>query len=346
MERLVVLRDDHAGKIRAYAGFATGLLMTGPPSTLQGGMQECLLNTAMSWSAAVRAAEEGLAKKVPREVPPPPHVGSLVRVEVNYKARVSVPGYYRIRSEVTSVKREEKRVVMDMQASIEEQAKDGKWTVLATGKSQRVFVYNAVMLRRQPPRKFGQITRIDRPAWAETEALLKVAAGRELLFDADVERNPGWVKPNAGGFPWRTVFGEGRISRMNAVFDKEAREICGCLFLDHGVEGAENGGGFMSPDALFGILDYLAVENSRQYLISTDQMHEGTQSVTAMMSLSPVQLPRVANSIYYSTKVAKVDGRKIFLTVEAREKPGGTLYATGEALFIVVQPSAASSAKI
>jgi hypothetical protein len=40
----------------------------------------------------------------------------------------------------------------------------------------------------------------------------------------------------------------------------------------------------------------------------------------------------------YTCKMVKMEGRKLFLGVEARDKPGGKIHVKGEALFIVVPP--------
>jgi len=306
--------------------------MTGPVSTLQGGMQETILQTCMARAAFEKALTDGLATKASRGGPP--HIGTLQSIEINYKARVSVPGYYRVRGLVTSVTKDGNNVIYDMESSIEANV-DDKWTVLATGKSRRLFKRPVPAALLYPRRHTGKQTRVERPKWNEVEVLLE-GPGKHLVFDADVERKPGWVKQGAGGFPWLTVFGPGRISKMTAIYEKSTSEMKGGIFLDHGVEGAENGGGFASPDALYSILDYLLVETSRQYLTASGVAEP--YSVTANMRLDIIELPRVPCMLSYTCKMVKMEGRKLFLGVEARDKPGGKIHVKGEALFIVVPP--------
>lgn len=283
-------------------------LMTGPVHTLQGGMQETLLNTAMTWAAATGAIDDGVAKRNTRGGPP--QVGTLKFVEVNYKARVTVPGYYRIRADVVDVKRDgSDTVVYDLESVIQELQKGNKWVTLGTGKSQRVFKTPAPNPSPHPRKMFrgaARKMRIDRPVWSETDTFLKAAPGRFLVFDADVERKPGWVKEGAGGFPWRTCFGEGRITKMSAIYDPAAQQMEGSSYFDSGVEGIENGGGFVSPDAFFSILDYWMVETSRQWMTSAGTMQSGGGSVTASMKLTPISLPRVPCLLHYVTKVSWV----------------------------------------
>ncbi|KAI9006398.1 hypothetical protein DFJ74DRAFT_389571 [Hyaloraphidium curvatum] len=135
------------------------------------------------------------------------------------------------------------------------------------------------------------------------------------------------------GFPWRTCFGPGRISRIAAVLDKAEQALSGALFFDRGTEGAEAGGGLVSASALFAILDYLAVETSIRVLRASGRT--GT-AVTANMALGYLELPRVPGLVHFRNRVDRVEGRKIFLAIEARDSPGGKPYARGTALFVSV----------